>query len=92
MPLLALVLTSLVSSLLARVLLGAGLTVITHEWVSDVFDQAVNDMERSLNSLPDFSLSLLKLLEVDVCISMILSTVQMVLLIKSARFIIGKVS
>lgn len=92
MPLLAFLLTSLISSLIARVLLGAGLTVITHSWVSDIFDKAINDMQRSLNALPDWSLSMLKFFEVDVCISMILSTVQIVLFIKTARFIVGKVS
>ena len=81
MPLLATVLTSLISSLIARLLLGAGLTFITYEWVSDVLDTLITQSENSLRSLPNFALSFAKLWEIDECLSMIISTVELVIFI-----------
>jgi len=90
MPLLALVLTSLISSFLARVFLGAGLTFITYSWVSDVLDELIAVAQQSINTLPEFALSFLKLWDVDLNISMLLSTVQLIIFIKVARLMIGK--
>lgn len=90
MPLLAMVLGSLISSFLARLFLGAGLTFITYQWVSEILDDLIEDAERSLNRLPEFALSFLKLWEIDVCISMILSTIQIIIFINVARVIVGK--
>lgn len=90
MPLLATVLTSLISSLIARLLLGAGLTFITYEWVSDVLDNLITQSENSLRSLPNFALSFAKLWEIDECLSMIISTVELVIFINVARSMIGK--
>lgn len=90
MPLLATVLTSLISSLIARLLLGAGLTFITYEWVSDVLDTLISQSENSLRSLPNFALSFAKLWEIDECLSMIISTVELVIFINVARSMIGK--
>ena len=42
MPALALLLTTLISSLLARILLGAGLTFVTYSWVEDVLDDLIS--------------------------------------------------
>lgn len=90
MPLLAMVLTSLISSFLARVFLGAGLTFITYAWVSDVLDDLISKANSSLNTLPEFALSFAKLWEIDVCISMMLSTIQLVIFINVARSLVGK--
>lgn len=90
MPLLAMVLTSLISSFLARVFLGAGLTFITYEWVSQILDKLIEDAQTSLNELPEFALSFAKLWEIDVCVSMMLSTIQLIIFINVARVIIGK--
>jgi len=88
--LLALVLTSLISSVIARVLMGAGLTFITYNWVTDILDDLILESQKSLNSLPEIALSFSKLLELDICLSMILSTIQLVLFIKCARLWVGK--
>lgn len=88
--LLALVLTSLISSVIARVLMGAGLTFITYNWVTDILDQLIIQAQNSLNNLPEIALSFSKLLTIDVCLSMILSTIQLVLFIKCARLWGGK--
>jgi len=90
MPLFALVLTSLISSFLARMLLGAGLTFVTYGWVSEVLDGLIASAQQSINTLPEFALSFLKLWEVDICISMLLSTVELIIFIKVARVIVGK--
>lgn len=82
-------LTSIVSSLIARVLLGAGLTLITFPFVEEILDELIDKAQSSISQLPSFALSLLKLLEIDVCLSMILSTVQVLLFVKLAKTIVG---
>lgn len=83
------ILTSIVSSLLARVLLGAGLTLITFPFVKDLLEELIDKAQSSINQLPAFSLSLLKLLEIDLCISMLISAVQVLLFVKLSKAIIG---
>lgn len=90
MPLLAIILTSLISSIIARVLLGAGLTFITYTWVTDILDELIAMVQQSINTLPEFTLSFLKLWDVDVNIAMLLSTVQLIIFIKVARLMVGK--
>lgn len=90
MPLLAMVLTSLISSFLARLFLGAGLTFITFSWVSEILDGLIEKVDDSLNNIPDFALAFAKLWTIDLCLSMILSTIQIIILINVARVIIGK--
>lgn len=90
MPLLAIILTSLISSIVARVLLGAGLTFITYTWVTDILDELIAMVQQSINTLPEFTLSFLKLWDVDVNIAMLLSTVQLIIFIKVARLMVGK--
>jgi hypothetical protein len=92
MKLLALVLTSLISSIIARMLLGAGLTFITYDWVTDVLDDLISQAEKSMNQLPEFALSMAKLLELDICFSMLLSTVQVLIFVKVAKLFVGKVT
>lgn len=86
---LGIILTSLISSLLARVLLGAGLTLFTFPFVEDLLDQLIQQAESNLNSLPTFALSILKTLEIDKCISIILSAVQVLLYVRLAKVIVG---
>lgn len=82
-------LTSLVSSLIARVLLGAGLTLVTFPFVSDLLDDLISSAQSSLNQLPAFALGILAVLEIDVCISIILSAVQVLVFVKLAKTIVG---
>jgi len=84
------VLTSLISSFLARLFLGAGLTFITFGWVSEILDGLIDMVDDSLNSIPDFALSFAKLWTIDLCLAMILSTIQLIIFIKVARVFIGK--
>jgi Protein of unknown function (DUF2523) len=88
--LLALVLTSLISSVIARVLMGAGLTFITYNWVTDILNDLIVEAQKSLDNLPEIALSFSKLLTLDLCLSMLLSTIQLVLFIKCARLWVGK--
>ncbi len=86
---LGIILTSIISSLLARILLGASLTLLTFPFVSDLLDQLIDLAETNLNQLPAFSLSMMKLLELDKCLSIILSAVQVLIYVKLAKVIVG---
>lgn len=90
MPMLALLLTGLISSLIARVLLGAGLTFFTYSWVEDVLNDLIQKAQVSLNQLPEFALSMSKLWGLDICFSMLLSTVQILIFIRVAKVFVGK--
>jgi hypothetical protein len=50
----------------------------------------IDKVDDSLNNMLDFALAFAKLLGIDLCLSMILSTIQLIILIKVARVIIGK--
>jgi len=86
------ILTSLISSVIARVLLGAGFTVITYKWVEEILDDLVTEAQNSINDFPEFALSIFKLWQLDICISMLLSTVQLIIFIKIAKIYLGKPS
>ncbi|AXH73180.1 MAG: DUF2523 domain-containing protein [Inoviridae sp.] len=86
---LGIILTSIISSLLARVLLGAGLTLLTFPFVSELLDSLIQTAETNINQLPAFALSFLKLLEIDKCLSIILSAVQVLIYVKLAKVIVG---
>ena len=90
MPLLAKVLTALISSLIARLLMGAGLSILTYKWVEELLDELIRKAQNSLNSIPEFTLALVKLTELDLCISMLIGTVKLLIMIKVARLSIGK--
>lgn len=86
----ALVLTSLVSSLIARLLLGAGLSVITFSFINDLVENAKIAVGNAFMSLPNDILSLLQLLKIPLCVSVIMSAIGIAAFVKSAKIIIGK--
>ena len=88
--LIALVLTSLISSLIARLLLGAGLSIITYSFINDLVDKAKVAIGTAFNSLPSDVLSLLQLLKIPLCFSVIMSAIGIAAFIKSAKIMIGK--
>lgn len=92
MPVIAFILVSLISSIVARVLLGAGLTFFTYTWVNDVLDDLIIKAQTSLNTLPEFAISMIRLWNLDVCFSMVLSTIQIIIFVRIAKVFVGKSS
>lgn len=88
--LLTFILTSLVSSLIARLLLGAGLSIVTYKFINDLVDQAKFAIGSALHSLPSDVLSFIQLLKIDLCLSILMSAIAIAAYIKSAKIFIGK--
>ncbi|ENV60175.1 MULTISPECIES: DUF2523 family protein [Acinetobacter] len=88
--LLTFILTSLVSSLIARLLLGAGLSIVTYKFINDLVDQAKLAIGSALHSLPSDVLSFIQLLKIDLCLSILMSAIAIAAYIKSAKIFIGK--
>ena len=88
--LLTFILTSLVSSLIARLLLGAGLSIVTYKFINDLVDQAKSAIGSALHSLPSDVLSFIQLLKIDLCLSILMSAIAIAAYIKSAKIFIGK--
>ena len=83
------ILSSIISSFLARVFLGAGLALLTYPFVSDLLNSLIDSAQTNINQLPAFALSMMKLLELDKCVSIILSAVQVLIYVKLAKVIVG---
>lgn len=88
--LLTFILTSLVSSLIARLLLGAGLSIVTYKFINELVDQAKLAIGSALHSLPADVLSFIQLLKIDLCLSILMSAIAIAAYIKSAKIFIGK--
>lgn len=88
--LLTFILTSLVSSLIARLLLGAGLSIVTYKFINDLVDQSKLAIGSALHSLPSDVLSFIQLLKIDLCLSILMSAIAIAAYIKSAKIFIGK--
>lgn len=86
------ILTTFVSNLVARMLLGAGLAVFTYNFVDDLVAQAQDKMDSLIGSLPADVLSLISLLKIPQSLSVIMSAIGVVAFIKSAKVFLGKAS
>lgn len=86
----AFILTTLISSLIARVLLGAGLSILTYTFINDLVLDAQNAMGTALYSLPANVLALIRLFKIDFALSIIMSAMGIAAFVKSAKIIVGK--
>lgn len=83
-------LSSLIASFLARILLGAGLTFFTYSFVSRMTDEAKERIAHLMNGLPADVLGIISILQVDASISVILSALSVSAFVKAAKVVVGK--
>lgn len=89
---LIIILTAFASSLVARLLLGAGLAIFTYSFTDDLVAQAQNQMNGLLNNLPSDVLALISILKIPQGLSIIVSALGIAAFIKSSKAFIGKAS
>lgn len=84
------ILTAFASSLVARLLLGAGLAFVSYTFINDLVIQAQNAVGGLLNNLPADILGILGILKIPQAISVVMSAIGIAAFIKSAKVFLGK--
>ncbi len=77
-------------SLVARLLLGASLALVTYDFVDDLVTQAQQEMQGLLGSLPSDILGLVSLLKIPQSLSVVMSALGIAAFIKTAKVYLGK--
>ena len=86
------ILTAFASSLVARLLLGAGLAIFTYNFIDDIVLQAQNEMSGLLNNLPSDVLGLVSILKIPQALSVIVSALGVAAFIKTSKVVLGRAS
>lgn len=83
------ILTSFAASLLARVLLGAGLTIYTYKTINDLVSTLQSHLAKYLYALPADALAYIHMLKFDFYVSALLSAYAIVAFVKTSKVFIG---
>ncbi len=84
------ILMAFAGSLVARLLLGASLALVTYDFVDDLVTQAQQEMQGLLGSLPSDILGLVSLLKIPQSLSVVMSALGIAAFIKTAKVYLGK--
>lgn len=84
------ILTAFASSLVARLLLGAGLAFVSYTFINDLVSQAQNAIGGLLNNIPSDIVGILGILKIPQAISVVMSALGIAAFIKSAKVFLGK--
>lgn len=79
----------LISSIILRLTVGTGLTLVSFYFMNDLMDTAQDMVKNSLYGLPSVALGFIRLYMIDKCISVILSALSIAAYIKTARVFVG---
>ena len=83
------IITALLSSIVAKVLLGAGLAFVSYTFVNDLVAQAQSQMMNLYGGLPCDILGVLGILKIPQALSVIMSAIGTASFIKTAKIAIG---
>jgi len=86
------ILIAFAGSLVARMLLGAGLAFVTYDWINDLVIATQNEMQGMLNNLPSDVLGLISILKIPNALSVVISALGISAFIKSAKVYLGRSS
>jgi hypothetical protein len=84
------ILAAFASSLVARLLLGAGLIFYVYNWIDDLVQQAQQQMQGLLNNLPSDIIGLISILKVPQSLGVVMSAIGIVAFIKSTKVFLGR--
>ena len=84
------ILTGFAGSLVARMLLGAGLAIFTYKFIDNLVLQAQNEMQGLLYNLPSDVIGLISILKIPQGLSVIMSAMGIAAFIKSSKTFLGK--
>lgn len=84
------ILTSFASSLVAKLMLGAGLAFLSYTWINDLVLQAQNAMLGLYSNIPADIMGVLGILKIPQALSIIMSAMGTAAFIKSSKIALGK--
>ncbi|AXH75761.1 MAG: protein of unknown function DUF2523 [Inoviridae sp.] len=87
---LILILASFASSLVAKLMLGAGLAFLSYTFINDLVMQAQNEMLGLYSNIPSDMIGILGILKIPQAISIIMSAIGTAAFIKSSKIALGK--
>lgn len=88
--LLVMILTSFASSLVAKLMLGAGLAFLSYTWINDLVLQAQNSMLGLYSNIPADIMGVLGILKIPQSLSVVMSAIGTAAFIKSSKLVLGK--
>ncbi|WP_180051409.1 DUF2523 domain-containing protein [Acinetobacter sp. YH12211] len=84
------ILAAFASSLVAKLLLGAGLAFISYTFINDLVMQAQNSMLGLYNNVPADIVGIMGILKIPQALSVIMSAIGTAAFIKSSKLALGK--
>ena len=84
------ILAAFASSLVAKLLLGAGLAFISYTFINDLVMQAQNAMLGLYNNVPADIVGIMGILKIPQSLSVIMSAIGTAAFIKSSKLALGK--
>ncbi|BFM35352.1 DUF2523 domain-containing protein [Acinetobacter towneri] len=84
------ILAAFASSLVAKLLLGAGLAFISYTFINDLVMQAQNAMLGLYNNVPADIVGIMGILKIPQALSVIMSAIGTAAFIKSSKLALGK--
>lgn len=84
------ILAAFASSLVAKLLLGAGLAFISYTFINDLVMQAQNVMLGLYNNVPADIVGIMGILKIPQALSVIMSAIGTAAFIKSSKLALGK--
>lgn len=84
------ILAAFASSLIAKLLLGAGLAFISYTFINDLVMQAQNAMLGLYNNVPADIMGIMGILKIPQSLSVIMSAIGTAAFIKSSKLALGK--
>ncbi|WBX39519.1 DUF2523 family protein [Acinetobacter schindleri] len=84
------ILAAFASSLVAKLLLGAGLAFISYTFINDLVMQAQNVMLGLYNNVPADIMGIMGILQIPQALSVIMSAIGTAAFIKSSKLALGK--
>ncbi|MBP1511055.1 DUF2523 domain-containing protein [Acinetobacter nosocomialis] len=82
--------SAVISSLLARLLLGAGLSIFTYSWINDLVASAQSSMMGLFNNIPASIFGLISILQIPQALSVLMSAIGIASFIRTSKIFIGK--
>lgn len=84
------ILTAFASSLVAKLMLGAGLAFLSYTFINDLVLQAQNQMLGLYSNIPSDIMGVLGILKIPQALSIIMSAMGVAAFIKSSKIALGK--
>ena len=84
------ILAAFASSLVAKLLLGAGLAFVSYTFINDLVMQAQNAMLGLYNNVPADIMGIMGILKIPQGLSVIMSAIGIAAFIKSSKLALGK--